>query len=173
MLLDPERSWQPHRIKIDQEVPPGTYSDGRKKEMQVIEIKKVIEQNGITVPSQVAITMDAVSATGQKARLQERELVVSAVEINPRILDSEFTIVFPQGTRVYDVDRDVVFFEGQPGSERSVNTRPADAPGQSVMASSGANWFWWADSRIWIGLCVMIGVAIGFGHLKRGRAVRY
>lgn len=166
--LDPTEGWQPRRIVLDQPVPEGAYPDGRKKEIMVMHARAFLHRDEVVIPSDVEILIDVVSPAGRATRNYERNIHLKSVEVNPTIPDSEFTIQFPDGTQVSDKDRDVIYIQGQPGSERPRGARKP--PAGPMLQASGAAWNWWADPRIWLGMTAFLLAAVGAVVWRQRRA---
>ena len=167
LYLDPEQGWQPRRIVLDQTIPAGAYADGRRKEVTVINAKEFLQRDGVFLPSVVEIIRDAIFEADRRVRIQESRIQVSSVAVNPVIPDAEFTIEFPNGTAVHDRDRDVVYIQGKPGTEKSAGSRNRVTP---PVSPSGTRWVWWADWRAWTGFAAVAGIALGALHWKESRS---
>lgn len=166
--LDPSEGWQPRRIVLDQPIPEGAYPDGRKREVLVMQARSFLRRDGVVIPSDVEITVNAISQSDQPTRIHERHILLKSLEVNPDIPDSEFTIQFPDGTQVSDKDRQVVFTQGKPDSERPLNVRSPTLD-KAVMAS-GTLWIWWADPRVWLGMTAVLLAAMGVVVWRQRRA---
>jgi len=166
LYLDPAHSWQPERRVADMDLPPGSFPDGRKHQTLVWTASAYVEKDGVTLPSNIRFTDEYVTATGQTVRESERKLVVRSLEINPAVDDAAFRIVFPEGTRVKDRDREVVYIQGKPGSERS---HPAVSPEdlRPALSMTGEQRTLWSDFRIWLGLSALFLIAIAFASWRQ------
>ena len=163
LCLDPEHSWQPRRIVVDQTIPAGTYLDGRQKEIMVFDIKEFIKRESVDLPSIVEMTFDAIHEGDRRVRIQESRIQISSLEVNPVIPDSEFIIEFPEGATVVDRDRDVIYIQGQPNSERQLGSR---SPTARPISPNGLLWVWWADWRVWMGFATLVGITLAVLYWK-------
>jgi hypothetical protein len=171
IYLDPQHAWQPVRKMMEQEVLPGVVTDGHTKEWLAFDVKAYIERDGVTVPSEIRFTTDYLGGNGQRFRKSERRVVVSSLEINPKVKDSDFRIEFPEGTRVRDMDREVIYIQGKPGSEKPVNSRPPESSPKPMIAATGAQRFWWSDSRMWLGITGLLAMLTAIAYWRQKRAL--
>jgi hypothetical protein len=169
--LDPAQQWQPRRMRLDQPVPRGTYPDGRVRVITVCETQEFNRQDGVVLPGKVRLRVTGIMPDGREFLQVENNFTLTKLVVNPVIADSEFTIEFPEGTRVTDHDQRVRYTVGVPGSEvpmRPASTPPGARPGMPT--PQGTAWYWWADARIWLAVGGASAACLVWAIWRRARA---
>jgi hypothetical protein len=170
LYLDPAQQWQPRRAKLDTPVPRGTFPDGRVREIGICETLEFKREDGVVLPGKVRLRVIGVTPQGREFVHAENNFTLTKLEVNPVIGDAEFTIDFPEGTRVSDYDRRVRYIVGVPGSEKPM--RPASTPAalSGLPTAEGTAWYWWADARIWLGVAAASAACLAWAIRRRARA---
>jgi len=157
--LDPDESWQPRQVAEHNFFGPTTYPDGRKESIVTNSIRKYLRKEGVILPADTERTIELVSRTGQRGLELRARFTLTKLALNPPLDDESFTLPFAKGTQVVDVDRQVVYIEGEPGSETPVQAMQGAGP---APAANGGQWMWWGDRWVWWTLAAVFFLALGW-----------
>jgi hypothetical protein len=160
--LDPAERWQPREIEMRFTYRPGEFPDGRTQGLHARRINNYHREEHFVLPSEIELWEDESYPDGRTVRTSETRVRATDFQINQPIPDDVFEIAFPDGAKVYDVDRKVTFVVGQPGSEQRVVSRPAE----TVAAQAGPAWTWWGDWRVWLAVTAACVAGIAWFRLR-------
>lgn len=153
ILLDPKHSWQPAEftsVSFDQR--GGAKETSNRREARYV-IQSYHQEGEICIPTKMVHSTERVQPNGARYRSTEGLVEVRSIKVNPDLSEETFRIEYPEGTQVFDKDRQVIFVAGQPGSEKPVRaTAPPDPVAVPPNPAAGP---WWSDYRPWIALSVV------------------
>ena len=158
--LNPQKRFQLAQLEVFSRYQPGVYADTRKQGTYRVVVSDYWESDRATLPSKVRTTYEVEWPDGRREIFGDKTLVVSSVTANKVFAPEDFSVNFPNGFAVTDVDRQVYYVQGDPKSERRlgqpVDSTPVGPDGVRVGRSS------WVGSWLWVvgglGLVAVAGV---------------